>query len=301
MGQYFFRPLPTLILLAECGQSRQNGLVAEGLSSAELMSLAEERRLLEQTRTGDLHARNRIVLAHSAIVRKLARRYGRSEFPVEDLIQEGYLAIFHAIDRFRPQGTTRLATYATWWIRHYMWRAIAAQRGPLCLPPAALQQIRELREADEGLSRQLRRGATCRELATELGRPVTQIRTLRCVYGERLSAAGDELERISDVSQQTPLEHVTSISLRNALRVGLKKLSRQEAHVIRLRYGLDGSLPMTLENIGRRHAKSRESIRLLERSALRKLREALHWREPEHLISLADRRRSDSLRGDGAL
>jgi RNA polymerase sigma factor (sigma-70 family) len=239
------------------------------------MSLAEERRLLERTRTGDLHARNQIVLAHSAIVRKLARRYGRSEFPVDDLIQEGYLAIFRAIDSFRPQGTIRLATYATWWIRHYMWRAIAAQRGPLCLPPSALRQIRELREADEGLRRQLRREATCRELAAEMGRTVTQVCTLRCVCGERLSATEDELERIPDVSQQTPLEHVTSLSLQNALRAGLKNLTRQEAQVIRLRYGLDGSLPMTLENIGRHQAKSRESIRLLERSALRKLRDAL--------------------------
>jgi RNA polymerase sigma factor (sigma-70 family) len=239
------------------------------------MSLAEERNLLDRTRTGDLCARGQIILAHGAIIRRLARRYGHLGLPLDDLMQEGYLAMLHAIERFRPQGTTRLATYAVWWIRHYMWRAIAAQRGPLCLPASVLRQIRELREADEGLGRQLRREATCRELAEEMGRPVTQVRTLRRVSGERLPAAEEDLDRLPDVSQPSPLEHITSLSLHDALRAGLKKLNRREAQVIRLRYGLDGSLPMTLESIGRRQATSRESVRLLERSALRKLREAI--------------------------
>jgi RNA polymerase primary sigma factor len=241
------------------------------------LSFEEERRLLERTRTGDLHARGQIALAHGGIIRKLALRYGRFGLPLDDLIQEGYLAIYHAIERFQPQGTTRLASYACWWIRHFMWRAIAAQRGPLRVPAPLLRRLGDIHCASERLSRQLRREPTCQEVAKEMGCPATQIRTLRQVSGEFLPGAAGAgqawaAEQLPDVSQPTPLEHITSTSLHDALRSGLERLSRQEAKVLRLHYGLDGALPMTLEHIGKRHALSRESVRQLEQSALRKLR-----------------------------
>jgi RNA polymerase primary sigma factor len=233
-----------------CGRSRSKPLTFE-----------EERNLLERTRTGDLHARGRIALSHSGIIRKIALRYGRFGLPLDDLIQEGYLAVFHAIELFQPHGTTRLITYATWWIRHYMCRAIASQRGPLSLPVHFLS-------AANGCAGQFHGdGTKC---------AATQTRTLCSVSGEILSgnSHGHEVspEQLADVGQPTPLDNITANSLHSAVRNGIAKLSPAEAQVIRLRYGLDGSMPMTLESIGRKRGISRESVRIMEQAALRKLR-----------------------------
>ena len=226
------------------------------------LTLEEERHLLERTKTGDLHARGRIALSHSGIIRKLALRYGRFGLPLDDLIQEGYLAVFHAIELFQPRGTIRLITYAVWWIRHYMCRAIAAQCGPLSLPPHILSAA--------GARAKKRKESDAEE------RDTTQTATLSTVLGEVISGCRQSCEvlpeHLVDVSQPTPLENITSRSLHNAIRRGIKKLSPAEAQVIRLRYGLDGSTPMTLESIGRRRGVSKESVRLVEKAALHKLR-----------------------------
>jgi RNA polymerase sigma factor (sigma-70 family) len=222
------------------------------------LSLEEERRLLQSIKTGDLHARGRIALSQGGIIRKLALRYGRFGLPLDDLIQEGYLAVFHAVELFQPRGTTRLSTYATWWIRHYMRRAIASQRGPISFPINMLK-------ADGG--------KFVAERIDDCGGDsgATQTHILGCVCGI-MRRHDVQVEQLVDVSQPTPLEHITSSSMRNAIRMGVEKLNAAEAQVIRLRYGLDGSVPMTLEGIGRSRGISRESVRLMERSALRKLR-----------------------------
>jgi RNA polymerase sigma factor (sigma-70 family) len=142
-----------------------------------------------------------------------------------------------------------------------MCRAIAAQRGPLNLP------VHLLATASCGDGQRKKNGSKC---------AATQTGTLRNVSGETVSNCqyGQEIfpEQLVDVSQRTPLENITSISLHNAIRRGIEKLSPAEAQVIRLRYGLDGSMPMTLESIGRKRGISRESVRIMEQAALRKLR-----------------------------
>jgi RNA polymerase sigma factor (sigma-70 family) len=203
---------------------------------------------------------------------------------LEDLIHEGYLGLIHAIGLFRPRGGTRLISYAVWWIRHYMWKAIAAQRGPIGLPPQLLQRVRTLRNSSRRLSEHLLREPTVQELALAMGLSVAQIRTLLHVGGETLSTdfsrpdpAPPETpaEFLADSEQPTPLEHLTVHSLHHALRDGLRRLGRREADVLRLHYGLDGTPPRTLESIGRRWKLSGERVRQMERNALQKLRNLL--------------------------
>jgi RNA polymerase primary sigma factor len=232
-------------------------------------SLAEERTLLDHIRTGDMRARERMILANRPLVYKLAHRYKHLGIPLDDLIHEGYLGLLHAIDRFQPRGEARLATYATWWVHFHIRRAIATLRWPVSLPPPVMGQLYGLRRCLEELSDRLGHSPTDRELAHTMGCSATHIRTLRAVSGEFVAAANIDREIPPD---PTPLDQLAHASLHHELQRGLERLSSIESRVLHLRYGLGGQDPLPQEAVGRRCHMNRTQVREIEKSALKKLR-----------------------------
>lgn len=251
----------------------------------ELLNGPQERELLQRIRTGDAKARDRIILANVGLVLKLAHHYKYSGLPLEDLIHEGYVGLIYAVDRFDDSEGNRLSTYATWWIRHYMRRAIASQTHALRLPLPVLQNLFQLQQMRENLRQELHCEPSTKDLAAAMKCSATKIQTLQQVSGQSLSLQeslsgewDDELtleDCLADPRQPTPIEHLLSKSLAHDLGEWMKKLSKREVEILQLRYGLTGKSPMTFEEIGRKCALTRERVRQIEVAALEKLRRFL--------------------------
>ncbi|MDR2029862.1 MAG: sigma-70 family RNA polymerase sigma factor [Puniceicoccales bacterium] len=235
-----------------------------------ILSLAEERRMLKLVRTGDRISREKIFLANRPLVYRLAHRYRHFGISMDDLVHEGFLGLLHAIDRFRPQRTTRLATYATWWIRFTIRRAIATMRGPICLPTPLLGSLHGLEQSRQQLMASLGREPTRQELAAHMHCPVTRVRTLEHVSGGTISPPEEWA-----AGQPTPLDLATKTSLHHALADGICQLTPLESRILRLRYGLDGADPLPLDAIAHRCRVGKHRVQLLAAGALKKLRAVL--------------------------
>ncbi|MDR1437786.1 MAG: sigma-70 family RNA polymerase sigma factor [Puniceicoccales bacterium] len=251
--------------------------------SMPLLGAEEEWELLLKIRTGDMNARKRVILANSGLVFKWAHHYKYFGVPLEDLIQEGQLGLIHAIDRFIPTGEARLSTYATWWIRHYIRRAIANQSCPFHVPTPILASICRLRNLSEQLKAQLNREPYFEELAKEMGCSVTHVQTLKqanastmalheCYGGDGVNEGTSIGERIADDSQPTPLEYLVRNTLASDIEQWFLLLSEREVKILRMRYGLGGQMPLTFEEIGKNLSLNRERVRQIAQSALKKIR-----------------------------
>jgi RNA polymerase primary sigma factor len=216
-------------------------------------------------------ARHRIIMANVGLVKSLARRYYRWGVPLEDLIHEGYLGLIRAIDRFRPRGNARLSTYATWWIRYYLRRAIANQSRTIHLPPSLLGSLRALEQNSRELSSKLGRSPADGEISISMNRPVSHVRTLQHVNGGTVPIHSSD-DFLYDSNQPTPLEHLVRHSLHHEIGNWLKHLSPREARILRLRYGLDGKRSLSCEETGRRCKLCGERVRQIEIGALQRLR-----------------------------
>jgi RNA polymerase primary sigma factor len=235
------------------------------------LTLHEEQRLLASVRTGDWVARNRIIMANVGLVKSLASRYCRCGVPPEDLVHEGYLGLIRAIDRFQPMGKIRLATYATWWIRHYLRRAVARQSQSVHLPSAVLGSLRSLGQTSSRLRSILGREPDSREISQNMGRSVSHIRTLQHVQGGSIPIHQAE-DFLCDSNQPTPLEHLVRHSLHHEIGEWLDRLPPREARILRLRYGLDKGKPLNCKETGKRCRLCGERVRQIELQALRRLR-----------------------------
>lgn len=254
----------------------KNGEAEEGL-----LSPREEQELLRKIRTGDQSSRRRVILANVGLVRKMAHRYRHCGIPLDDLIHEGHLGLIHAIDRFDPSAGNRLSTYAVWWIRHFIRNAIASQSRAFSLPLHILQNLHRLHSESDRWRREHHCEPTPEQLARATGFSPTKVRTLRLVSGGTVAleeAAGDDeeslswLEKIPDGNQPTPLDQLMRQSLVVDLKRWMSTLSPRERDILRWHYGLEGTAPLSFEEISQRCNLTRERVRQIEKEALKKLR-----------------------------
>ena len=223
-----------------------------------------------------------LVQSNLRIVVTFARRY--RGMPLVDLIQEGNLGLLRAVDKFDHRRGLRFSTYAAWWIRHALGRALADQSKMIRLPVHLTGAVQRVRRAQDRLQRETGRNATPEELATHTGLPIEQVRRALDVVAQPLSLDtpisggerdGSELgDFVVDTSAPTADELVAQTELRVETKALLSELPEREAEIIRLRFGLGGGAQRTLEEIGARMSLSRERARQLERDALKKLRVA---------------------------
>lgn len=223
-----------------------------------------------------------LVQSNLRIVVTFARRY--RGMPLVDLIQEGNLGLLRAVDKFDHRRGLRFSTYAAWWIRHALGRALADQSKMIRLPVHLTGAVQRVRRAQDRLQRETGQLPTIEELATRTGLPVEQVRRALDVVAQPVSletpafaANGDGAELgdfVVDHSAPAADDLVSEGELRVETKALLSELPEREAEIIRLRFGLNGGTQRTLEEIGVRLSLSRERARQLERDALKKLRVA---------------------------
>ena len=253
-------------------------LYVQQIGGGPLLTAAEERELAQRKDAGDEAAKRRLIEANLRLVMSITRNYVNSGVPLLDLIQEGNLGLIRAVEKFDWRMGYKLSTYATWWIRQSVTRAIADQGRTIRLPVHVVDQVRRITRARRVLTQKLNRDPLPDEIAKEAGFEVKRVLelldivehpvSLETPVGDGESVYGDMLE---DVNSEQP-ELILSDRLRFAeLEEALGRLNPRMRQVLELRFGLSGQPPRTLEEVGAALGVTRERVRQLESRALREL------------------------------
>ena len=245
-----------------------------------LLSAKEEQTLARAARAGDADARRRLSEANLRLVVSVAKRYAGRGLPFLDLIQEGNLGLMKAADECEPDRGFKFSTYATWWIRQSITRAIADQGRTIRIPVHLVEHINRVRKTAGELLRKNGREPTAEEIAVQLEMEPDRVRELLQLAQEPVSLetpVGEEEDAhledfIQDEEAGVPVDEAGRQLLRRELMSVLKSLTPREERVITLRFGLDDGRPRTLEELGKEFNVTRERIRQIEAKALRKLR-----------------------------
>ena len=246
-----------------------------------LLSSDEEIDLAKRMAEGDQAAKAKLSESNLRLVVSIAKRYvSRSNMQFLDLIQEGNIGLLKAVEKFDFTKGFRFSTYATWWIRQSITRAIADQARTIRVPVHMVETINKLTRVTRQLIQKLGRDPTVSEIATAMGLSEERVMEIQRIAMDPISletTIGDEEDSkisdfIEDETAQSPLEAAAQKLLREQLLSVIETLTPREQKVIRMRYGLDNSHPRTLEEVGKEFNVTRERIRQIEAKALRKLR-----------------------------
>ena len=245
-----------------------------------LLTQEEENELSRRVKEGDTEAARRLAEANLRLVVSIAKHYAGRGMLLSDLIQEGNLGLMKAVDKFDYQKGYRFSTYATWWIRQAITRAIADQGRTIRIPVHMVETVNRLRKTSRILTQELGREPTPDELAQKLQMPKEQVTEILRIMMEPLSLetpVGDEEDThlgdfMPDLAFPPPSEEASYRVMRAQLLEVLSTLTERERKVLELRFGLEDGEVHTLEEVGEEFHVTRERIRQIESKALRKLR-----------------------------
>jgi RNA polymerase primary sigma factor len=271
-------PTPALDLSVEPSLDSLR-LYLRSIGKVELLSASEEVSLAKRIERGDMRAKEQMVKANLRLVVSIAKGYLGRGLTFLDLIQEGSLGLIRAVEKFDYRRGYKFSTYATWWIRQAVTRAIADKARTIRIPVHMVEKLNNVVHVERQLVQKLGREPTAEEIATELRcsprevRDVLRISQLpisleKPIGEEDDSALGDFVE---DETAESPFETATVIMQREDVWRALNALPERERQVIELRYGLTGRQPLTLEEVGREFGVTRERIRQIENNTLKKL------------------------------
>ena len=256
-------------------------LYVRQIGDGRLLTPAEERELARRKDEGDEWAKRRLIECNLRLVMSITRNYVNSGVPLLDLIQEGNLGLIRAVEKFDYRMGYKLSTYATWWIRQAVTRAIADQGRTIRLPVHVVDQVRRVMRTRRVLTQKLNRDPLPEELAKESGLEPKRVRelldlvedpvSLETPVGDGDSMYGDMLE---DTNSEQPDAALAELLRGVELLAALESLNERMRHVLELRFGLNGQAPKTLEEVGSELGVTRERVRQLESRALRELQAA---------------------------
>jgi RNA polymerase primary sigma factor len=255
-------------------------LYLRSIGQVDLLTAAEEVELAKRIERGDMLAKRQMVEANLRLVVSIAKGYMGRGLSFLDLIQEGSLGLIRAVEKFDYRRGYKFSTYATWWIRQAVTRAIADKARTIRIPVHMVEKLNRVAHVERAMVQSLGREPEPREIATELRWPLDEVRDILRVSQLPVSLekpVGDEDESelgdfVADDEVAEPFEEASEHLQREGVRRALDALPERERQVIELRYGLSGLEPLTLEEVGRTFGVTRERIRQIETNTLKKLR-----------------------------
>ncbi len=257
------------------------------IGKTDLLTLEEEEALANRILEGDESARTHMIKANLRLVVKIAKDYQGYGLPLTDLISEGNIGLMRAVERYDPAKGAKISTYASWWIKQSIKRALSNQSKTIRLPVHLLDKLTKVRRISESMTEMLGREPSDEELSEETGIPLKKLAFLRRtsqatasldspVHEEGESSLADI---VGDDRAVDPFDALESKDLHDEIDGMLDALDERETRIIHARFGLGGLTPMTLEEVGREFGVSRERIRQLQTSALRKMRSVLRKKD----------------------
>ena len=277
-------------------------LFLKDIGKVRLLTAQEEVGLAKRIERGDLDAKEKMVESNLRLVVSIAKNYRNQGLPFLDLIQEGTLGLVRAAEKFDYRRGFKFSTYATWWIRQAIARALADKARAIRIPVHVVEKLNKIGRAERKLVTEFGREPAAEEIAEVTGIELEEIESIKRFAQAPVSLeqpVGDEEESefgqfIADERAESPYERAAEILTNEALRDALEKLSYRERRVLELRYGLGGERPRTLDEVGRTFNVTRERIRQLESQSLKKLQ---HLREALKLSDTPDhfRRRASQI------
>ncbi len=264
-------------------------LYLKDIQKTNLLTAEEERALARRIDDGDMAARDRMIESNLRLVVKIAKRYMNRGLPFLDLIEEGNLGLIKAVERFKLSKECRFSTYATWWIRQSIERALVNQSRTIRLPVHVSDDINKFIKITRELVREYNREPQIKEVADAMGVESSYIRRLMVLLKKTYSIEhpmGENsdyslIDTIEDTSVVNPLELAEWLNKYRMITDLLASLNDNEKEIIALRFGLDDRDPQTLDTIGRQFGVTRERIRQIEAKSLEKLRVMLAERDPD--------------------
>ena len=255
-------------------------LYLKDIKNIPLLTPEEELKISKKAKRGDAKARKLMVRSNLRLVVNIAKKYSFLGVPITDLIEEGNLGLMRSVKKFDPQKGYRFSTYAAWWIRQYITRAIANQSKTIRVPVYLTETITKWKRITERLTQKLGRTPTLKEIAKKMRIPLKKARRLSEIVTRTTSlhkpigddASGEFMDLIEDESVVSPFEELSRLLRQEKIAELLEKMSEREKQILVLRYGLKDGTFRTLEETAKNFKISRERVRQIENNALKKLR-----------------------------
>jgi RNA polymerase primary sigma factor len=257
------------------------------IGQIKLLTPKEEIVLAKRIKRGDKQAREQMIKANLRLVVKIARDYDGLGLPLLDLVNEGNIGLMKGVERFNPTKGAKLSTYASWWIKQSIKRALANQSKTIRLPVHVVDKLAHMRRTETKLREELDREPSEEEVAQEMGMSPRRVRQYRDASRAPValdSPVGTEegttiSEIVADSSAAAPFDQMVMDNDNEMVREAMSTLDARESKMLAMRFGLDDGKPKTLEEVGEHFGVTRERIRQIQELALRKLRKRIEQRE----------------------